>query len=95
MPIYEYLCTGEDCHNTVERTCRVADWTPEIPCPICGAEMRHQLPKVAVHDDHPRWLTPNVVNQIQGDDDVAPIETRGEYEAHCKKHNIVVTDKRI
>lgn len=95
MPIYEYLCTNSCCKRLIERVCRVADWTPEIQCPICGEEMRHQIPHVAVHDDHPKWLNDNVRAQIQGDDNVAPIETRAEYEAHCKKHNIVVTDKRV
>ena len=95
MPIYEYLCTNEDCQRSIEHVGPVAEGRPEMPCPVCGHEMRHQIPRVAVHDDHPKWLTPNVVTQIQGDDNVAPIETRSEYEAHCKKHNIIVTDKRI
>lgn len=90
MPTYEYLCIEEACKNRIERICRIAEWTPEIECPICGGEMRHQIPRVAVHDDHPLWLDNNVRNQIQGDDG-PPIETRKEYVEHCRKNGIVAS----
>lgn len=92
MPIYEYKCINENCGRLMEHICRVEDWRPELECPICGSEMRHQVPLVAVHDDHPRWLNKNVVDQIQGDDNAPPIETRKDYVDHCKKNGIVVTN---
>jgi hypothetical protein len=65
-----------------------------------GTRRRHhgapQLPpRVAGHDDHPKWLDDNVRNQIQGDDNAPPIETRSDYERHCKEKGIIVTDKRV
>ena len=95
MPIYEYKCINEDCSRTMERVCSITEWSPEVPCPICGCEMRHQLFPAAVHDDHPKWLDDNVRNQIQGDDNAPPIETRSDYERHCKEKGIIVTDKRV
>ena len=90
MPIYEYKCTNEFCHVLMEHICRVEDWKPELECPICGFEMRHQLPLVAVHDDHPRWLNDNVRSQIQGEGE-PPLETRKDYTQYCKERGIVVT----
>ena len=90
MPIYEYKCISDYCKNTVERICTVAEWTPEIECPICGGEMRHQLPLVAVHDDHPRWLNDSVRTQIQGENE-PPLETRKDYTQYCNERGIVVT----
>ena len=95
MPTYEYECQNPLCKRILEHVCSMKDHKPSIQCPICGDDAKAIISRVAVHDDHPKWLTPGIVNQIQGDDDVAPIETRSEYEAHCKKHNIVVTDRRV
>jgi putative FmdB family regulatory protein len=95
MPIYEYQCKNPLCTRVFERVCRISEHTPEIQCPICGDVAPQLPPRVAVHDDHPKWLDDNVRTQIQGDDNVAPIETRGEYERYCKEHGIIVTDKRV
>ena len=90
MPIYEYLCINEQCGRLMEHVCPVAEWRPEMPCPVCGSEMRHQLPLVAVHDDHPRWLNDSVRTQIQGENE-PPLETRKDYTQYCNERGIVVT----
>lgn len=95
MPTYEYRCSNPLCDKIFEKIRRIKDYNPEEECPYCGASSPQIPSRIFVLDDHPKWLTPGVVGQIQGDDNAAPIETRSEYEAHCKKHNIIVTDKRV
>lgn len=95
MPIYEYQCKNSLCQWSGERICRISEHMSVIQCPKCGDEAPQLPPRVAVHDDHPKWLDDNVRNQIQGDDNVAPIETRSDYEKHCKANGIIVTDKRV
>jgi len=95
MPIYEYECRNPECHWEFEHVCAVAEHREELECPTCGGIAQQILTAPVIHGDQPKWLDDNVRTQIQGDDDKAPIETRAQYEAHCKKHGIIVTDRRV
>lgn len=95
MPLYEYQCENKDCNVNVEIFRKISEHAAFIECPQCGSKMPQVPSKIAVHDDHPRWLNDNVREQIQGDDNAAPIETRSDYERHCRDRGIVVTDSRF
>ena len=95
MPLYEYRCENSDCNSRIEIFKKISEHTSFIVCPQCECRMNQVPSMIAVHDDHPKWLNDNVRKQIQGDDNVAPIETRGDYERHCKERGIVVTDRKF
>lgn len=95
MPIYEYKCKNPECSWEFENVCPVSEHMEHLECPICGGIAQQQITPPVVHNVTPLWLNDNVRTQIQADDNSAPIETRDQYNAYCKKHNIVVTDKRV
>ena len=93
MPTYEYKCKNPLCNKVIEKICRIKDHVDTVQCPYCGSDAPQLPSRIAVHDDHPLWLTPKVVRQIQ-DDGEKPIETRAEYDRHCKENGIVATSAR-